>query len=150
MLFQIKRLIEPWISRLTTFLIRLGSEEAAEKALGQPLRSFKREYWFDIKDMLITQKHQQALLSTVSINKSSVLRFYQNYKDSIPAFPTTAKIRHLLIKVTPSEEQINKTQEFLRKLRQNILDKEISFEEAARTYSQDPGSKTNGGLSWFC
>jgi len=135
--------------QVDNILAQAGSEEAAEKALGQPLRSFKREYWFDIKDMLITQKHQQTLLSKVSINKTDVLRFYQNYKDSIPAFPTTAKIRHLLIKITPSEEQVNKTQEFLRKLRQNILDKKISFEEAARTYSQDPGSKTNGGSLGF-
>ena len=71
--------------QVDNILAQAGSEEAAEKALGQPLRSFKREYWFDIKDMLITQKHQQALLSKVSINKTSVLRFYENYKDSIPA-----------------------------------------------------------------
>ena len=36
-----------------------GGEEAAEAALGQPLRVFKREYWYDVQDMLITQKYQQ-------------------------------------------------------------------------------------------
>ena len=78
-----------------------GSEEAAEVALGQPLRGFKREYWYDVKDMLITQKYQRTLMSGVSVNRDAVELFFNTYKDSIPSFPTTAKIRHLLVLRVP-------------------------------------------------
>ena len=126
-----------------------GGEEAAEKALGQPLRTFRREYWYDVRDMLVTQKYQQTLIGGVSVNRSSVETFFKTFKDSIPSFPTTVKLRHLLVKINPSEKQIKRTMDFLKDLRLKVLNKELSFGEAALNYSQDPGSKNSGGSLGF-
>lgn len=126
-----------------------GGEEAAEKALGQPLRVFKREYWYDVRDMLVTQKYQQTIMSKVGVNRSDVEFFYDTYKDSIPFFPTTAKIRHLLINIEPSDKQILKTTNLLRSIKNKILSKESSFEEMALKYSQDPSAKNAGGSLGF-
>lgn len=143
---EIERALEQQVNNIVA---QAGSEEAAEKALGQPLRTFRREYWYDVKDMLITQKYQQTLMSKVSINKEEVFSFFKTYKDSIPPFPTTVKLRHLLIKPSPSEGQIEKTLSLLKRLRQDILDKKNTFEELASQYTQDPGSKNTGGSLGF-
>ena len=143
---EVDRAVEQQVNNI---IAQAGGEEAAEKALGQPLRAFRREYWYDVKDMLITQKHQQSILSKVSVNKEEVLAFFNTYKDSIPSFPTTVKLRHLLIKPTPSDEQIDKTIALLNQLRQNLLNKKNTFEELAPQYSQDPGSKNTGGSLGF-
>ena len=135
--------------QVDNIVAQAGSEEAAEKALGQPLRTFRREYWYEIKDMLITQKYQQTLIGNVSISKKDVKLFYKTYKDSIPDFPTTIKLRHLLLKVVPSKKQEDKTVAFLEDLRKRILDKKNTFEDLAKQYSQDPGSKTSGGSLGF-
>ena len=126
-----------------------GSEDAAEKALGQPLRVFKREYWYDVRDMLVTQKYQQTIMSKVSVNRTDVERFYKTYKDSIPPFPTTAKIRHLLLNIEPNDVQIQKTTNLLKSIKDKILSKEKSFEEMALQYSQDPSAKNAGGSLGF-
>jgi len=126
-----------------------GGEEAAEAALGQPLRVFKREYWYDVRDMLVTQKYQQALISKININRGGVLDFYNQYQDSIPDFPTTAKIRHLLVNIEPSEEQIKKTKALLVDIKNKILSGESDFEEMAIQYSQDPSAKQGGGSLGF-
>ena len=126
-----------------------GGEEAAEAALGQPLRVFKREYWYDVKDMLITQKYQRTLMSKVGVNRGDVESFFNSYKDSIPIFPTTAKIRHLLIEVEPGGEQIKKTTDLLKEIRMKILNKENTFAEMALKYSQDPSAKQAGGSLGF-
>ena len=126
-----------------------GSEDAAEKALGQPLRVFKREYWYDVRDMLVTQKYQQTIMSKVGVNRTDVERFYKTYKDSIPPFPTTAKIRHLLLNIEPNDVQIQKTTNLLKSIKGKILSKEKSFEEMALQYSQDPSAKNAGGSLGF-
>ena len=135
--------------QVDNIISQAGSEEAAEKALGQPLRTFKREYWYDVRDMLITQKYQQTLIGRVSINKTGVERFFNAFRDSLPLFPTTVKLRHLLIKINPGEKQINKTTALLLELRTKLLNKKLSFKDAALSYSQDPGSKNTGGSLGF-
>jgi len=143
---EVDRALEEQINNI---IAQAGSEEEAEKALGQPLRTFRREYWYETKDMLVTQKYQRGLISKISVNKKDVHFFYKSYKDSIPPFPTTIKLRHLLVKITPSETQINKTISLLKELRQNILDGASTFEAVAAQYSQDPGSKNSGGSLGF-
>ncbi len=131
--------------QINNIVAQAGSEEAAEKALGQPLRVFRREYWYDIKDMMVAQKYQQELIGKVSINKHGVVGFFNSYRDSIPPFPTTVKLRHLLVKIEPGVEQIDKTVTLLKSLREKILKGETTFESVAAQYSQDPGSKNSGG-----
>ena len=131
--------------QINNIVAQAGGEEAAEKALGQPLRVFRREYWYDIKDMMVAQKYQQELIGKVSINKHGVVGFFNSYRDSIPPFPTTVKLRHLLVKIEPGVEQIDKTVILLKSLREKILKGETTFESVAAQYSQDPGSKNSGG-----
>ena len=135
--------------QIDNIIQQAGSEDAAEKALGQPLRVFKREYWYDVRDMLVTQKYQQSLISKINVNRSDVELFFTNYKDSIPAFPTTAKIRHLLVNIEPNEEQTLKTTNLLKSIKKKILSGENTFEEMALQYSQDPSVKNAGGSLGF-
>ena len=131
--------------QMNNMISQAGGEQQAEKALGQPLRVFKREYWYDVKDMLITQKYQQQLISKVRVNNKEVRTFFKSNKDKIENFPNLMKIRHILFKIEPGGKQINKTLNFLKNLKREIEGNKISFNEAAVTYSQDPGSKNNGG-----
>ena len=62
--------------QINNIVAQAGGEEAAEKALGQPLRVFRREYWYDIKDMMVAQKYQQELIGKISINKGGVVIFF--------------------------------------------------------------------------
>ena len=125
-----------------------GGEKKAEEALGQTLNDFKREFWFDMRDRLVSEKYQQQLIGSVSVTRSDVLSFYKTYKDSLPTVPMKTKIRHILIPIKPSKIEKEKTKKLLISLKEEILGGK-SFETAASEYSIDPGSKNNGGsLGW--
>lgn len=56
------------------------------------------------------------------------------------------KSRHILISPEPSEEDLEKASRFLDSLRTRILNDSITFQKAAKEYSDDVGTKGNGGF----
>jgi peptidyl-prolyl cis-trans isomerase SurA len=130
--------------QLENIVSQAGSEERAEALLGQSLKSFRREFWYEMRDRLITEQYQQNLLSSITINREEVLEFFDKYRDSLPPFPTQVRLRHLLIPIEAGEPSRQRAVRLLDSLRQRILAGE-SFAQLARTYSQDPGTRDRGG-----
>ena len=134
--------------QIQMFISQSGSEKKAEEALGQSLKDFRREFWYDMEERLVSEKYQQQLIGSISITREDVLSFYKSYKDSLPRIPLRAKVRHLLVPITPNDIEKNKTFKDLEKIKSRIMNGE-SFSEMALVFSEDPGSKNNGGsLGW--
>ena len=131
-------------SQINNILSQAGSEEKAEEMLGESLRDFRREYWFDIKERLFADKYQQMKLQGLSVNRNDVESFYKAFKDSLPFFPPKIKLRHIQLPLKPGEKSIARTHELLDSLRNEIIDG-ADFADLAKKYSQDPGSKNRGG-----
>jgi len=131
-------------TQVNNILAQAGSEENAEKMLGESLRDFKREYWHEVRNRLFTDKYQQLKLQSITINRTEVENFYKAYKDSLPYLSPQIKLRHIQLPLTAGEESINSTIKFLDSLRTAVYGG-ASFTELAKTYSQDPGSKARGG-----
>ena len=54
--------------------------------------------------------------------------------------------RHIVKTPKPDEDDIKKTEDFLKNLRNEILNDSLSFESAAQQYSDDDRTKSNGGF----
>ena len=121
--------------QIQMLVAQAGGEDLAEDALGQPLSDFRREFWYDMRDRLVSERYQQKLLDGISITRSDVVGFFQAYKDSLPIIPMKAKVRHLLIPVRPSPAAKNATVSFLEQLKAEI-EEGSSFEDLARDNSQ--------------
>ena len=130
--------------QIENIISQTGSKEQAEIALGKKISDFKRSYRDDMKGKLLAEKYTSSLTASISVSRGDVLDFFNTYKDSIPSFPTLYKTHHILLEIRPSEESSNKS--FLKALsiRDEILGG-LSFSEAAKKYSADPGSKDQGG-----
>ena len=47
--------------QIQMLVAQAGGEDRAEDALGQPLSDFRREFWYDMRDRLVSERYQQKL-----------------------------------------------------------------------------------------
>ena len=131
--------------QIANIIAQTGSKELAEAALGKKISDFKRSYRDDMKGKLLAEKYTSSLTTSINVSRGDVIDFFNTYKDSIPSFPTLYKTHHILIEIKPSEESVKNSFNKANDIRNKILNGEISFDDAAKTFSADPGSKDQGG-----
>jgi peptidyl-prolyl cis-trans isomerase SurA len=131
--------------QIENLINQAGNKENAERMLGKKISDFKRNYRDDIKGKLLSEKYTQQLTSNISVNRKDVEDFYKTYKDSLPILPTLYDTRHLLIEFSVSDDSNLKALNKIQSIREEILVKN-NFEDMAKQFSNDPGSKENGGM----
>ena len=130
--------------QIENIISQTGSKEQAEAALGKKISDFKRSYRDDMKGKLLAEKYTSSLTASIGVSRGDVLDFFNTYKDSIPSFPTLYKTHHILLEIKPSKESDDESLQKAQSIREEILGG-LNFNEAARKYSADPGSKDQGG-----
>ena len=130
--------------QIEKIISQAGSKTLAEEYLGQSIKSFRREYWQDMQDRLITEQYQFSLLNKIKISRNEVDLFYKDYHDSLGFLPTLYKTNHIQIPVTANHNALEKARNTITDLRNKILSG-VSFHSLAIDHSNDPGSAKSGG-----
>lgn len=133
-------------NRLRYFTQLYGSKEKLEQASGKTIYQIKEENRDAIRDQMVAEKMQNQVLEHVKVTPAEVDAFYKKIPtDSLPFFPATVEVGQIVIDPVVSQEMNDYAHEKLAGYRKKIIDGEISFENAAGIYSDDPGSRDNGG-----
>ena len=130
--------------QIENIVLQAGSRALAEDYLGQSIKSFRREFWADMRDRLISEQYQFSLLNKVTINRDETQAFFDEYKDSLGVLPSLYRINHIQLSVKPSEINLSKTLKRANNIRSRILSGD-SFDSLAIRFSDDPGSASRGG-----
>ncbi|MCR9249717.1 MAG: peptidylprolyl isomerase [bacterium] len=135
--------------RMTYFISQVGSEERLEEFYGKSLDQFRAELFDDIKEQLVVQKMQSEITSDIKVTPNEVKKFYKSIpRDSLPYFSTEVAVGQLVKIPKPGEVEQQKVINQLNDLRSQIMDG-IDFGVLAKQYSQDPGSRQQGGMLPF-
>ena len=130
--------------QIEAMLAQAGSESRFREIIGQSLRDFRTDHWYDIRDQIIAERYQAEKIQPVKITRDEVDEFYYTYKDSLPPIDTRCEISQIIISNRPGEaaykQAYDKISDVLLRLSQGY-----SFPDLAREYSDDPVSKTLGG-----
>ena len=130
--------------QVENIISQAGSVEIAEEYLGQSLRSYRRDYWVDIRDLLITEQYQFSLINQININRDGVVRFYEEYRDSLGFLPTLYRINHIQLSIKPSNKSLSDALSKINDIRNRIISGE-PFHSLAAAHSEDPGNSSRGG-----
>ena len=134
--------------QIASMIQRVGSEQELEKQMGMSITKIKRNFRDEVRKNLKVEMLRNTKYQQIKITRREVEEFYNTMKDSVPELKETVDISHILLEVKPGEESEKKararTDELLRRQRAGE-----NFAELCSQYSEDPGSKSNGGELGF-
>ena len=125
-------------------LRQVGSEKKLIKMYNMPLSRIRSFIKKNIREQMLVEQVRSEIINRVKISRKEVEDFYHTYPDSIPELPETVKIGHILRNVRPSESALKKAKSKADSLYQLLMNG-ADFSLLAQKYSEDPGSRANGG-----
>lgn len=133
-------------NRIRYFIRLYGSQEKLEQASGKTIYQMKETYRDVIKEQMAAEKVRGKLLEHVHVTPAEVQAFYNKIpKDSLPFFPATVEVGQIVIAPPTNPELDQLAREKIEDIRKKIVKEGQSFETLAGFYSEDPGSRDNGG-----
>jgi peptidyl-prolyl cis-trans isomerase SurA len=133
-------------NRLRYFIQLYGSKEKLEEASGKTVFQIKEEYRDAIREQMVAEKLQGTVLENVKVTPAEVERFYNKIPvDSLPFFPATVELGQIVIDPPVNPEMNDYARQKMEGIRNDIVNNGKNFEIEAGIYSDDPGSRDNGG-----
>ncbi len=133
-------------NRVRNFIAQLGSKEKLEEVAGKTVFQLKEENRDVIKETMMAEKVQGQLMQGVKITPAEVQAFFKTIPtDSLPFFPATVEMGQIVIDPPTNPELDKYAHDKLEDVRKQIVNDKKDFETMAGLYSDDPGSRNNGG-----
>lgn len=132
--------------RVRYFIMQYGGKEAFEQIAGRTIYQVKEDFRKSIKEGRLAKDMRSKIIENVKITPNEVRDYFQKIpKDSLPFYETELVIGQIVMHPKAGRELEKFAQDELADYRKQIEAGQKSFETMARLYSEDPGSKQNGG-----
>ena len=132
--------------RMNYMIQMAGSKEKLEEYMRKPLAQIREQTMNQLRDRFIVEQVKQKIAGEVKVTPAEVRRFFKDVpQDSLPLIPTRYEVQ--IITQTPevSREEIEHIESDLRDYTQRITSGESDFSTLATMYSEDEGSRRQGG-----
>jgi len=142
---EIQRVMDSNIEFLTN---NLGSmKKILEYYRKKSEADFRAELYQLTKNNKLSQGMQEKIIDEVEITPEEVRLFFNGIpKEDLPIFGVELEVSQIIIEPVIPQEEKQKVIDKLNEFRNDVIDNGASFFSKAALYSEDPGSKSNGGF----
>jgi len=137
-------------ARLNMFINQFGSVAEMENFLNKSIFDIKKELKRALESQIVADRMKSKITEDVTLTPAEVSNYYKKLNsDSIPLVDISFEVRQILIypKLSPEDEKVSYDK--LNEIREKIVTEGKRFEAMARMYSDDEGSRRNGGELGF-
>ena len=132
--------------RIRYFISQYGGKEAFEQIAGRTIYQVKEDFRKSIREGRLARSMRDKIVELVKITPTEVRDFHKKIPtDSLPFYETEMVIGQIVMHPKAGRELEKFAQDELADYRKQVEAGQKAFETLARLYTEDPGSKQNGG-----
>lgn len=132
--------------RIRFFEQQIGGREKLEEFYGKSIAEIKDEFYTLIENRMKAEQMKATITSGISITPKEIKKYYNDMpSDSIPLVGSKVEVAQITKQPQVSEEIKKATKEKLNNWRNEILSGDRTFAGTAVLYSNDPGTRGDGG-----
>ena len=133
-------------NQIRGFISAYGSKEVLEEVAGRTIYQIKEDFKQVFKERKLADMMRGKILEPVKISPTETKAFYNKIpKDSLPFYESEIEVSQVLVQPKASKEIeeycIKQLYEYKRQAEAGTK----KFEQLCKLYSEDPGSRDNGG-----
>jgi peptidyl-prolyl cis-trans isomerase SurA len=132
--------------RVREFIRVYGTQEQLETVAGKTIYQIKDDARESVRENKLAQAMQRKIVENVRITPTEVEAFFNKIpKDSLPFFESQLEIGQIVIYPKPSHDLEKYVIDELNMYKRQVETGAATFDQLAKRYSEDPGSKDRGG-----
>ena len=133
--------------RIRYFVGQVGTIEALEEMAGKTVYQIKDDARESVKERKLAEAMQRKIVEKVTITPNEVRAFFDKIpKDSLPFFESELEVGQIISYPKPSRDLEKYIIDEMNNYRRQLLNKTASFDQMAKRFSEDEGTKDRGGL----
>lgn len=133
-------------NRIRYYINLYGGKTELEQIAGKNIFQMKEDFREPIREGLLARNMQKKIMQDVKVTPAEVRNYYYSQKpDDLSFYELELELGQIVLYPKVSKEVENFTIEELRNLKKRVELGQSKFENLAKIYSEDPGSRDNGG-----
>jgi len=134
-------------NRIRYYISQFGSQTELERVAGKTIYQLKDDSRESVRERKLAEEMQKKIVNNVNVTPTEVKAFFDRIpKDSLPFFESEVEVCQIAVYPKASRDLEKYMIDELTRYKTQIESKQMSFEQAAKIYSEDPGTKDHGGL----
>lgn len=133
-------------NRVRYFISAYGSQDVLEQVAGRSVYEIKEDLRQPLKERTLAEKMQNKILENVKITPAEVQAYFNKIpKDSLRFYESELDVSQIVLYPKANKEVEDYVASRLNDMKKQVESGQKKFDALAKLYSEDPGSKDNGG-----
>lgn len=133
-------------NRIRFYIGQYGTKEILEEIAGKTIYQMKEDFRPLIREQKLADQMRAKILENVKITPTEVRAYFDKIpKDSLAYYESEVEVSQIILQPKPAPEVEEYVSKQLYDYKRQVESGTKNFAQLAKLYSEDPGSKDNGG-----
>jgi len=134
-------------NRIRYYMSQFGSQAELERVAGKTVYQLKDDSRESVRERKLAEAMQKKIVDVINVTPTEVKAYFDRIpKDSLPFFESEVEVGQIALYPKASRDLEQFMISELNHYKQEVESKRSTFDQMAKLYSEDPGSKDKGGL----